>query len=118
MIKNPNLQLKQQVLNYMELHCIGRENAITGEQLTELLGIKDRRILRRTIRELRLEQNPILSTCETPHAGYFIPLDESEISEAMCHFKSRVINQNKACKGIRLGLEKWFGKQIKLDLDS
>lgn len=117
MTKNLNSQLKQQVLKYMELYCIGRENAITGEQLTGILGVKDRRILRSVIHELRLEQNPILSTCENP-AGYFVPKDESEIGEAMRHFKSRMINQNKACKGIRLGLEKRFGKQIELDLDS
>jgi hypothetical protein len=118
MIKNPDSELKQKVSSHLELNCIGREHTITGEHLTELLGIKDRRILRRIIHGLRLEQNSILSTCENPHAGYFIPADESEIGEAMQHFKSRVINQNRACAGIRQGLEKRFpGCQIKLDLD-
>jgi hypothetical protein len=117
MIKNPDSELKQKVLSYLKLNCIGRDHAITGEHLTELLGIKDRRILRKAIHELRLEQNPILSTCESPKAGYFIPADESEIGEAMRHFKNRVISQNKACAGIRQGLEKRFpGSQIKLDL--
>lgn len=110
-------QLKQQVLTFLESYCVGRENATTGETLTGILRIKDRRILRRIIHELRLEQNPILSTCESPNAGYFIPADESEVSEAMQHFKNRVISQNQACAGIRKGLEKRFpGSQIKLDI--
>ena len=113
----PNDQLKQKILNYIQNNCNGRSNAIPKHRIMDMLGIENERLFRQCIHRLRVEEYPILSTCESP-AGYFIPIEPGEVDEVMIQFKNRVINQNMACAGIRKGLEKRFpNNQTKIDFD-
>lgn len=105
------------ILEFLQSHCVGRVNALPKNKIMNELGLTDERAFRIAIHELRTEDNPILSACEKP-AGYFIPIDLDEVNEAMRQFKNRTINQNKACAGIRRGLELLFpGRQIPLDIN-
>lgn len=109
--------MKQMILEFLQSHCIGRANAKPKSKIMKELGLIDERTFRTAIHALRIENYPILSACEFP-AGYFLPANMDEVEEVMRQFKNRTINQNKACAGIRRGLEELFpGQQIHLDIN-
>ena len=68
----------------------GKENARKGQDIAELLGLKNDRLVRRTIRELIAEGVPIASSV-TPPLGYFIASSVDEAADYMKVLKSRLV---------------------------
>lgn len=87
-----------------ELLNIGKENAMTRDDLVRLTGLDDRKV--RLLINQERELYPIISDSE--HSGYWLPdLDNNGISEAQkCirQFNARAISNVKA----KRGLEKWI----------
>lgn len=107
---------KLKIMQYLESHCTGRNHAINAERLAFELGMIEKRMLRQLIHELRESGECILSVSQKP-GGYFMPADPSEIEAGTREFVSRTIELRKAGKGIRQGLERRFGNQLKLPVD-
>ena len=65
--------MKQIILNSIQK---GRENAITSRELQTICGCSER-VLRDTIRQMRLEGTVVLSTT-SGKGGYYLPADSTE----------------------------------------
>jgi hypothetical protein len=68
----------------------GREQAITGKQLADLLGYKDDRVIREAIAELINEGLPVAASC-SGSMGYFVVNNRQESDEYAQSLKSRLI---------------------------
>ncbi|MCM1437755.1 MAG: helix-turn-helix domain-containing protein [Roseburia sp.] len=62
------------IYDYLKQNCVGKENAISGRELSEIYGI-DRRQLRRHIHTLRnsAEMEKVIGSC---NRGYYICREE------------------------------------------
>ena len=85
----------------------GRGSAITGRALAQMLGYKDDRAIRQAIRELRADHFPVLSATDSP-AGYFLPLNQGEVTDCLEQNKSRLIEDAKVIRDIKLGAAMWL----------
>ena len=68
----------------------GRDKAITGKALAEMLGQRDDRAIRETIRELITDGLPVASATEPPY-GYFLVMTKQEADNYAAGERSRLI---------------------------
>ena len=59
---------ENQLLKYLQRHCLGQENAVSGKRLKKMLRVREAR-LRKMVHNLRVEGIPICSD----RTGYFYP---------------------------------------------
>lgn len=83
------------ICNYLEKHCIGRENAIFSSELEELFCTNGRGI-RRYINSLRRDGFPICSD----EKGYYYAESQKEIDETIKRLNSQMINMSGARNGM------------------
>ena len=88
----------------------GRGKAITSRELSLLTGEPERKV-RLVIRELRAEHFPVLSATDFP-AGYFMPLTKEEVDACLAQNKSRLIEDAKVIKDIKVGAALWLAPAV------
>ena len=71
-----------------ELLEIGRENARSARELSEMLGI-DRRGISSLIEQERRQGKPICATCDSKTPGYFIPATRDEMEQYCAKLRHR-----------------------------
>lgn len=67
------------LLEFIQLCCKGRNNAMTGKKLSSYFGC-DKRTIQQEIESLRKEGYPILSS-DQGQKGYFYPENAQEAAE-------------------------------------
>lgn len=82
-----NTELKQEVRFLLRT---GKENARTGKDMAKVLGFKDDRLVRLTIRELIADGVPIISSVHPPY-GYYIADNPEEITEHLGELRHRAL---------------------------
>ena len=83
------IDLKTELRNILGRHE-GRDRAITGKELAQMLSQHDDREIRLIIRDLIMEGLPVASTTKEP-AGYFIITSWQEKQEYAESLKERLI---------------------------
>lgn len=91
-----------------ELLPVGKENAISGEQLKQLAGCKSIRELQHLIAD---ERNRGAIICSGSSKGYWRPKDRQEIERFCQSMTSRANNILSAAKSARSALEIPEGQQ-------
>ena len=75
---------------------IGKQNAITLDNIMKLCGIKDKRNAYEIIENLIIEHGyVILANRKGKYRGYFIPANEKEFKESIIPFKQATASMNK-----------------------
>jgi len=77
------------LLTVLQLHR-GKARAITGKELAQVMGAPDDRLIRKEIRELIAEGNPIASSTEKPY-GYFLVETQDEADDYLGSLKGRLV---------------------------
>jgi hypothetical protein len=95
-------ELKQILLRHE-----GRDQAITGKQLAELLGYKDDRVIRETIAELIDEGLPVAASCSGT-MGYFVVNSRIEANDYAQSLKSRLIADAVRRRNFRRASDQWL----------
>ena len=70
----------------------GAENALTARELTQLLGIKNRREITKAIERERLAGAPICASSETGRQGYYLASSTDEMEHFVHSLTRRVAN--------------------------
>lgn len=99
------------VTDYTKILPTGKENAISTDELTILLGFADARGLQTDIAKSRNAGQVILSSVQ---GGYYLPADDSEVEEFVAVLRARAINTFRALKSAREYLKEDKG-QISFD---
>lgn len=107
---------QQTLLDFIKLNCLGRECAVTGEQLRKLFGCNDIREVQKAIERLRRDGSPILSADQGNRKGYFWPSEPSEAIETYRQMSHRAANIFKTLNNIKTGIEHEFGiEQLEIE---
>ena len=99
------------ITDYTKILPTGKENAISTDELTILLGFADARGLQTDIAKSRNTGQVILSSVQ---GGYYLPADDSEVEEFVAVLRARAINTFRALKSAREYLKEDKG-QISFD---
>jgi transcription initiation factor IIE alpha subunit len=107
------MESKESIMVFMEMYCVGKENACTGEQMSKLSGIKIKTI-QKDIRELR-NSGAIICACDSSNRktgavnGYFIPANYDEGKEFLRVILKRALSTIKTYKKTKKSLlDKYF----------
>ena len=73
---------EKQLLEYLQRHCLGRENAVSGERLKKMFRVREAG-LRKLVHNLRVEGMPICSD----RTGYFYPANALEVIATIGHLR-------------------------------
>lgn len=87
----------------------GKENAIPGKTLAEILGFDTVRELQKAIERERQAGAVILSTC-TEGGGYFLPANETEIREFIRTLSNRAKNTRRSMESALDALDGMTGQ--------
>jgi len=94
-----NLDIKAELKTILQRHE-GRNRAVTGKELTKMLGHRDDREIRQIIRELIKDGLPVASTTRPP-AGYFLITSYQEAREYANSIKGRLIEDARRRRDFR-----------------
>jgi biotin operon repressor len=94
----------------LEVLGVGKENATRLDDLQKRLGISERKI-RIAIEAMRNEGYLILVPSSPPW-GYFLAQSQDEVQEFINYFRSRVIDECKIMRSIKLASQKKFTHQF------
>ena len=86
------------VTDYTKILPTGKENAISTDELTILLGFADARGLQTDIAKSRNAGQVILSSVQ---GGYYLPANDDEVREFIGALQARAIGTFKAIKSAR-----------------
>lgn len=86
------------ITNYEKILPTGKENAISTNDLTVLMGFSDSRTLQSDIARSRNAGQVILSSTS---GGYYLPCNDSEVEEFIAVLRARAINTFRALKSAR-----------------
>ena len=73
---------EQELLEYLQRRCPGRENAISGKQLKKMFRVREAE-LRKMVHNLRVEGIPVCSD----RTGYFFPANAWEVIATIGHLR-------------------------------
>jgi predicted DNA-binding transcriptional regulator YafY len=102
------------LLAILQLHR-GKQKAITGKDLAELLGEPNDRLIRREIRELISAGNPIASSTEKPY-GYFLVETQDEANDYLGSLKGRLVEDAYRRRDFKAASAKALNKEKQLAL--
>lgn len=91
------------VTNYEKILPVGKENAISTNELAVIMGFSDARSLQSDIAKSRSEGQIILSSTS---GGYYLPANDEEVQEFVAVLRARAINTFRALKSAREYLAK------------
>lgn len=86
------------ITNYEKILPTGKENAISTNDLTVLMGFSDSRALQADIARARNAGQVILSSTA---GGYYLPCNDSEVEEFIAVLRARAIGTFRALKSAR-----------------
>lgn len=92
--------------NYTNILPMGKRNAISTEELRQILGFSTTRCLQLDIAEARAAGVPILSATS---GGYYLPQSTAEVVECQRTLRARAISTLKTLKNLN---------QYALDMDA
>jgi hypothetical protein len=81
-----DFDLKAAVLSILSRH-VGKERAIHGRELAQMLGLKDDRVIREIRWELMQDGHPILASSS---AGFWYAESRAEVEECRRELRSRL----------------------------
>jgi len=96
--------LAYRVLDRLKL--INGSRLITGAELGELCGVKDRKIREEAIKPLRLAGYLIYSKLEGKKMGYKLTNNPNEVQEVIALFERLIDSHEAVIAGLRRGLAK------------
>jgi hypothetical protein len=102
---------KQRLVYAIRCH-LGRESAITIARLSNLLGIKERR-LREMVHDLRREGTQIGLTTRAPYGYYWIS-DGAELNETLSYFEKLGRENFGTAAALRNNFQAEFKGQLRL----
>ena len=109
---------KEKVLAVIQLQ-VGAENAILSLDLAEAVDLPRTRAIQRKlqiiIRELRHENQPILSQCVPPY-GYYWPASWLEVQTFRASMKSRLIQDALTLRDVKIGAGYLFAQAEKVQM--
>ena len=112
------MTVKEQVLEVIRQHT-GTENAILSLDLAEAVGLPRTRAIQRklqiVIRELRRDNQPILSQCVPPY-GYYWPASWLEVQTFRASMRSRLIEDAKTLRDVKIGAGYLFAQAEKVQM--
>ena len=100
--------------DYTTILPIGKENAISTNELAVIMGFSDSRSLQTDIAKSRNAGQIILSSTQ---GGYYFPKDDAEVQEFVAVLRARAINTFRALKSAREYLQKDKGQMSFNDLE-
>lgn len=80
------------LLDYLKENAIGKENAISGDKLAEMMSLSKPN-LRKEIKKIRVNQDIVIGSCRY---GYYIPLEE-EYKDAVKFQESKTLSHIETC---------------------
>ncbi len=86
------------VTDYTKILPTGKENAITSNELTRVMGFDNTRSLQADIAKSR-EAGQVILSCST--GGYYLPANDREIEEFISVLRARAINTFKALRSAK-----------------
>jgi len=101
-------ELNQPVKEILFAHQ-GHSHAIKASKIASILGYKDDRLIRLSIRELITEGYPIASSVRQPY-GYFIVQDRVEADEYQKTLKNRLIEDALRLRDFKRGAGRILNK--------
>lgn len=93
----------------------GRENAITGHEIMQMLALKDGREVSALVERERQRGFPICATCNSERPGYYLPETPEELQAYNRSLRRRIKNVTATLDAMELTLDNWTG-QMMLDL--
>ncbi|MGN0496200.1 MAG: hypothetical protein ACI4GW_08230 [Lachnospiraceae bacterium] len=90
--------MAKSMTDYTKILPTGKENAISTDELTVLLGFTDARALQTDISKARADGQIILSSTT---GGYYLPANDDEVREFIGALQVRAIGTFKAIKSAR-----------------
>lgn len=105
--------MAKSVTDYTKILPTGKENAISTDELTVLLGFTDTRALQTDISKARADGQIILSSTS---GGYYLPANDDEVREFIGALQARAIGTFKAIKSARKYLKEDKGQMSFKDI--
>lgn len=93
---------------------IGKENCLTAQQLADIVGVSDIRVITRDIARLRQMRVPVCAACSSEHSGYYIAASPDELAAYLYSFNKRRREINKSYFGLESYLDEWIG-QVRIE---
>jgi len=93
-----------------EILPCGKENAVSGNELVNILGLKDLRMLTQII-ELEREVAPICASNDPLRPGYYLPASSSELESYIKAFDRRMSNMARTRKNLGEALRAMTGQE-------
>lgn len=93
-------------MNILEFIPVGRENAISCRELSDLLHIPKRQVTRQIERERR-HGCAVCASNATGTAGYYRPADRGELREYLHRLNSRITEIQTNRDGLQAALDAW-----------
>lgn len=90
--------MNRDITDYTKILPVGKENAISTNELTVLMGFSDSRALQSDISRSRDNGQIILSSTS---GGYYLPANDDEVREFIGALRARAINTFRALKSAR-----------------
>lgn len=88
----------------------GKENSLTAQQLADILGVSDTRVITRDIARLRQMRVPICAACSSEHSGYYIAASPGELEAYLHSLSKRMREIYKMYYGLKDRLDDWTGQ--------
>lgn len=96
------------------LLSVGKENAITGENLAKLLGCTARDVSQQVERERRAGI-PVCASCDATTPGYFLPQDVGELALYVASLNRRLKNTRETLMAMEEALYQMTGQESLFD---
>lgn len=88
---------------------VGKENAVSTEDLVRAVGCSSARELQQCIAQ---ERNAGAIICSSTTGGYYLPANHAEIAEFCKTLESRAVNTLKALRSARRAMRMTDGQQL------
>ena len=86
---------EKQLLEHLQRHCLGRENAVSGKRLKKMFRVREAG-LRKLVHNLRVEGMPICSD----RTGYFYPANAWEVIATIGHLRRMSDGMEQSIRGL------------------
>jgi hypothetical protein len=108
--------MNQQLLEFIQRYCYGRENAKTSKEIAKLFGC-DKRTVGAIVEKLRDEGFPIVPVDKEKPFGLFWPRSIAEAEPYLAPIEHRGKSTLQTAKNLRLGLREIYGPKTQLELE-
>lgn len=89
----------------------GAENAITGREIKQIMGIKDGREISSLVERERRCGVPICASCDGKNPGYYLPGSPGELEKYTVSLQRRIKAITATLEALETALEEWTGQR-------